>query len=141
MLAAVGSNDFIAGSGFALRIMRETPQVPRVNKDLITVVSDNHGAPPLVAEHFAPIAPDSRYSEGYQDAIREVIASRVYRLFDARVDALDYYAYWKLCDGLIDAAFYGKNRQYALGNTQEQRFMGLWSDGTPVLELRVWPDY
>ena len=36
-----------------------------------------------------------------------------------------------------DAAFNGKNREYALGNTPQQRFMGLWSDGVPVKELKV----
>ena len=51
------------------------------------------------------------------------------------VNALDYYGTWKLFDGLIDAAFTGKNRDYALGNTPQQRFMGLWSDGVPVKVL------
>jgi hypothetical protein len=32
-------------------------------------------------------------------------------------NALDYYGLWKLLDALCDAAFYGKHRQYALGNT------------------------
>ncbi len=53
------------------------------------------------------------------------------------VDALDYYGTWKLFDGLCDAAFYGKDRQYALGNTPQQRYMGTWSDGVPVKELVV----
>jgi hypothetical protein len=53
------------------------------------------------------------------------------------VNALDYYGTWKLFDGLIDAAFTGKNRDYALGNTPQQRFMGVWSDGVPVKELKV----
>ncbi len=53
------------------------------------------------------------------------------------IDALDYFGTWKLFDALTDAAFYGKNRNSALGNTPEQRFMGKWSDGTPVNELRV----
>ncbi len=53
------------------------------------------------------------------------------------VDALDYYGLWKLFDGLTDAAFFGRNREYALGNTPRQRFMGLWSDGMPVKELIV----
>jgi len=42
-----------------------------------------------------------------------------------------------LFDGLSDAAFFGKNREYALGNTAQQRFMGKWSDGVPVKELVV----
>jgi hypothetical protein len=32
---------------------------------------------------------------------------------------------------------HGTNREYALGNTPPQRFMGKWSDGTPVKELQV----
>jgi hypothetical protein len=53
------------------------------------------------------------------------------------VNALDFYGTWKLFDGLTDAAFYGQNRNSALGNTPEQRFMGVWSDGVPVKELKV----
>ncbi len=30
---------------------------------------------------------------------------------------------------LSDAAFYGRHREYALGNTLQQRYMGVWSDG------------
>ena len=53
------------------------------------------------------------------------------------VNALDFYGTWKLFDGLCDAAFYGKNREYALGNTPQQRNMGQWSDGVKVKELAV----
>ncbi|HEY2775293.1 MAG TPA: alpha/beta hydrolase fold domain-containing protein [Candidatus Binatia bacterium] len=53
------------------------------------------------------------------------------------VDALDFYGTWKLLDALTDAAFFGKNREYALGNTPQQRFMGTWSDGVAVKELEV----
>ena len=52
-------------------------------------------------------------------------------------NALDYFGTWKLFDALTDAAFYGKNREYALGNTPQQRYMGKWSDGKPVKELII----
>jgi hypothetical protein len=55
----------------------------------------------------------------------------------AKVDALDYYAYWKLFDALTDAAFYGRNRDYALGGGRNQTHMGRWSDGKPVEPLQV----
>ncbi len=55
----------------------------------------------------------------------------------SRTDALDYYGLWKLFDGLCDAAFFQMSRSAALGNTPEQRYMGRWSDGTPVKELIV----
>jgi hypothetical protein len=63
--------------------------------------------------------------------------SRRARLDTMMVNALDFYGTWKLFDALCDAAFYSKNREYALGNTPQQRFMGLWSDGTRVKELIV----
>jgi hypothetical protein len=56
-----------------------------------------------------------------------------------RIDALDYYGLWKLFDGLTDAAYYNRNRDYALGNTPQQRYMGKWSDGMPVKEMIVTP--
>ena len=52
-------------------------------------------------------------------------------------DTLDYFGYWKWFDALIDAAFFGRNRGIALGDTPEQRFMGKWSDGNPVTEPEV----
>jgi len=51
-------------------------------------------------------------------------------------NALDFYGPGNSSTGCVDAAFYGKNREYALGNTPQQRFMGMWSDGVPVKELK-----
>ena len=50
------------------------------------------------------------------------------------IDALDFYGYWKWFDALTDAAFYGTPVEEALGDTPEQKYMGTWSDGTPVKE-------
>lgn len=51
-------------------------------------------------------------------------------------DSTDF-DHWRLFDALCDAAFTGKNRDIALGNTAAQRDRGVWSDGTRVKELRV----
>jgi len=50
---------------------------------------------------------------------------------------LDYNGLWKLADGLTDAAWYGRNREFALGNTPQQRGMGRWSDGVEVRPVEV----
>jgi hypothetical protein len=71
------------------------------------------------------------------ERIGDTQISRRVRPETMMVNALDFYGTWKLFDGLCDAAFTGKNREYALGNTPQQRFMGLWSDGVPVKELKV----
>lgn len=113
LLTIAGDDDSIVGDAAAKQFYLEADQVAVEDKDFVLVQSDNHGEPALEAKHFEALA-----GEG-------------------EADAIDFYAYWKLFDGLIDAAFYGTNREYALGNTPEQRFMGVWSDGTPVLELIV----
>lgn len=132
------------------KIWEETTQIPPQNKDFIIVPSDAHGETRLIGGHFSPCAPDDRYYGGPTDllppAIREAVRRRLLEAMAERgtdfsrlltVDALDYYCYWKLFDALTDAAFWGRNRQYALGNTPQQRYMGQWSDGTPVKELTV----
>jgi len=132
----VGAEDTLAGSDIGKRIIQETPQIPLSNKEFITIFSDDHGDPPLVADHYAPVAPDNRYNMGGRKLFSFMQRS-VNRILGCKVDALDYYGFWKLFDALTDAAFYGENREYALGNTPKQRFMGTWSDGTPIKELRV----
>lgn len=120
ILTVVGDLDYAAKDDGGKAIYNALPQIPPENKDYITVVSDDHGSPPLSAIHLAACSKSS---------------VNCYSPFCA--NALDYYGYFKLFDGLTDAAFFGRNREYALGNTPQQRFMGMWSDGVPVKELVV----
>jgi pimeloyl-ACP methyl ester carboxylesterase len=147
LLAIAGDQDTLVRDTDAKRIYYESTRVPANNKDFITLVTDAHGRPPLVASHRAPTANDRSYDNGEGvgggpvDASSRVgdaaQTSRNARLETMMVNAMDFYGTWKLFDGLCDAAFYGKNREYALGNTPQQRFMGVWSDGVPVKELKV----
>ena len=85
--------------------------VPLENRDHVTILSDYHSPPALVADRFAPNC-----------------------LTSADANAFDVNGYWKWFDGLNAAAFYGRYREYALGNTPQRRFMGTWPDGTPIVE-------
>jgi dienelactone hydrolase len=126
MVVVVGSEDTIAGDDIGKRIIKQTPQVPPSNKNFVSMFSDYHGDPPLVADHYAPVCPDDRYDlDG--GTVQSQIRRAIQKSLRADINALDYYGFWKLFDGLTDAAFYGKNREYALGNTPEQRFMGTWT--------------
>jgi pimeloyl-ACP methyl ester carboxylesterase len=138
LLCVAGEDDRVVGRRDAVRIFQGTPQIPLSNKDFVTIRSDDHGNPPLRAHHGSPTAPKAEFLRGFP------FLRRLARFLDRRpffgrygVDALDYYGYWKLFDGLTDCAFYGKNRAYALGDTPQQRYMGCWSDGTPVVELAI----
>jgi acetyl esterase/lipase len=148
LLAIAGDRDTLVDDADAKRIFYESSRIAAANKDFVKLVTDDHGRPGLIANHRAPTAPDKDYDNGEGDlTIRrrgngsgssdtvDQSPSRSPQI--PAVDALDYFGLWKLFDALCDAAFYGKNREYALGNTAQQRFMGKWSDGTPVKELVV----
>jgi acetyl esterase/lipase len=133
LLAIAGDQDKLVSTTDALRIFHESINVAPENKNYVLVHSDSHGLPPLAASHLAPVAPDLSYNSA-----TNFPATRPYlRNPGMMIDALDYYGYWKLFDGLCDAAFNGTHREYALGNSPEQRFMGKWSDGTAVKELEI----
>ncbi len=128
LLTLSGDADSIAGDIDARRIYRATTSIPKADKDVCVLHSDNHGHPALSAHHLTPLAVDSRYKA------RSEYGPSGSRL---ETDALDFYGPWKLFDALCDTAFEGIHREYALGNTPEQRYMGIWSDGQAVIEMDV----
>jgi len=111
LLCVAGEDDSLVGDKTARKILDSATAVEKENRNMLTVHTDYHGEPPLVADHFAPV--------------------------DKNLNALSWYGFWKCFDALCDAAFEGKNRKYCLGDTPEQRFMGKWSDGKPVKEAKV----
>ncbi len=165
LVAVAGDRDRIARTTDARRIYYESARVPAENKNFVIVQSDSYGSPPLEAHHFAPLArsgaPAPAHTSGRAPGqLRERLGERRRARGDASArapgdedpderlpnvggvagttpDALDFYGYWKLFDGLTDAAFHGKNRHFALGDTPQQRYMGVWSDGRAVRELVI----
>jgi len=157
LLTVVGDQDHLVRDIDAKRIFNESTQVPLANKNYVTLVSDDHGEPALKANHMAPVAweqmPEVKQPVDSKPVgpLRELLRQRIEERREAddgmpdfnntdtnrTLDALDFYGTWKLLDGLTDAAFYGRDRNYVLGNTPQQRFMGVWSDGVPVKELMV----
>jgi len=111
VLVVVGDE---ADETVATRLWAQMSAVPRTHRDYVRLRSDAHGDPPLEADHAQPGAG-----------------------MGASVDALDWYGTWKLLDALMACAFVGEWCPFALGDTPEQRFMGLWSDGVPVREAIV----
>jgi len=99
------------------RLWEGLDAVPLENRDIVTLATDGHGKPSLLAVHTQALA-------GGAD----------------KPDAFDWYGTWKWLDALMGCAFAGDWCEYALGNTPEQRFMGTWSDGVPVAEAIVSDD-
>jgi len=109
------------GEGIVEQIWSGLSAVPLEQRDIVTVVSDTHGAPWLLATH------EQAEAASPNDAAYAAIAP----------DALDWYGTWKWLDALMGCAFDEEWCEYALGNTTEQRFMGTWSDGVLVMEAEV----
>ena len=82
--------------------------------------------------------PDGATSTARPAAGRPLDAGHGRRLGPAR--RLDWYGTWKFFDALTDCSFDDTGCDAALGNTPEQRFMGIWSDGTPVTEAEITDD-
>jgi len=89
--------------------------IPDSNKDLVMLYSDDHGTPALVADHYGLSISTSF----------------------GKLTAYDYFHLWKVMDALRSCAFEGRDCEYALGDTPEHRFNGIWSDGTPIKPLKV----
>ena len=154
LITLAGEEDKLARDIDAKRVFKETTRIPLENKDYVILRSDGHGSPALVAGHRAPGSPLASEARAPSDdkasrrkgllakAVRARAAQKVMgedvemETGPALVDALDYYGTWKLLDALCDAAFHGKHRDIALGGGPGQTFMGIWSDGTPVVPLR-----
>jgi acetyl esterase/lipase len=105
--------DFRVGIDMPRQVFGALATLPAKDRDFVVMASDGHGTPPVLAQHETPV--------------------------DA-VDAVDHYGIWKLSDAIFACAFDGTWCEYALGNTPEQRSMGVWSDGVPVAELAVTDD-
>src|SRR5262249_47895701 len=114
----------------ARQIYRGATNVAAGNKNYVDMRSDDHGSPALICDHRAPTAPAVIVPGGATEFPGGNRGPMV-------TDAPDHYRTWKLLDGLVDAVFRGVHRDYALGDTLEQRDMGRWSDGVPVRQLIV----
>ncbi len=95
------------------RLFDQFADLPSEDRNFILMQSDDHGSPAITADHDV----------GWE-----------------QVDAADWYGLWKVNTALFSCAFSGADCEYALGDTDEQRFMGIWNDGTPVREMIVSTD-
>lgn len=118
VVVLVNRDDGMVTEDMARTMWATMAEVPLEQRDYVRLMSDTHGQPPLMAIHPLPT------TDGDWDPL----------------DAYDWYGPWKFFDGLLSCSFSGTDCQYALGNTPEQRFMGVWSDGTPVVEPEVTKD-
>lgn len=114
LLVLASDQDDRVGEAGAKHLWAALAHVPRAHRDYVRVRSDQRGSFRLGADHLFPLS-----SAGNPP------------------DALDWFGAWKLLDGLQRCPTAQRDCSFALGGTAQQRFMGRWSDGTPVPPLEV----
>lgn len=121
-LLILGDEDSLVTKEDVQPYIAELINLPANNVNMLLIQSDDN----LKADHFAPLSEDVSFLPTNKRLVNNP-------------DFLDFYGYWKLLDGLIDASFRGINKEYALGDTQEQKFMGVYSNGRSVNPIEVLP--
>ena len=91
--------------------------IPSGNRDFLEVITDSHGSPAQLGNHWFPD------TSGLLDD-------------DSGVDDRDYNVTWKLSVGLFNCALFDRECAYGLGHgAADQINMGVWSDGKRVTPL------
>ncbi|HEY8519289.1 MAG TPA: alpha/beta fold hydrolase [Gammaproteobacteria bacterium] len=150
LVTVAGDRDTLVGDTAARLIFARATGVAPTHKRYVVVPSDEHGSPPIIADHRAPAARDDDFDLLDRP---ERNAGRGSRLVERRlcggdcdaleatdrgaVGAIDWYAFWKLADGLIGIAAAGGAQPFTAENERMLADMGRWSDGTPVRPLEI----
>ncbi|MFK8103790.1 MAG: hypothetical protein AB8G15_14745 [Saprospiraceae bacterium] len=129
LLIMVSDNDHIVGDSFGELVFASAKQVKQRN--FIRQYADDHGKPKVSAGHNESYSLYTNFDSG----LHNITAKRAKR--KSKLDAVDYYGYWKLFDGLLNCTRSGSDCEFAFGNTPEQISLGNWSDGQAVRPLEV----
>jgi hypothetical protein len=130
LIVVVGEDDYVVGEEFGRLVFETAVNTPMRN--LIVQRRDvSQGRRRVLATHSEPYCYDLDFDNG----VRNYTANRV--LMSSRLNEVDFNCYWKLGDALLNHTRFGTDYAYAFGNSAQQRFMGLWPDGSPIRPLDV----
>ncbi len=129
LVVVVSENDDVVGQHLGKKIF--TTATNTINRNLLLQLSDHHGKPKISASHNECSSRDKALDGG-------IHGYAYHRNKGSKLDATDYNGYWKLYDGLRRCANEGIHCEYAFGNTDLQRNIGNWSDGTPIIPWKVY---
>ncbi|MEL6671170.1 MAG: hypothetical protein AAFR61_03230 [Bacteroidota bacterium] len=128
MLIMVSDNDRVVQDVLGKKVFETAINTP--NRNLVRQYADAHGEEEITAGHLEVYALNPPFDNG-------VHGYSYMRAQASRLDQVDLYAYWKLFDALFECVWENEHCEKAFGNTEAQRYMGEWSDGTPVRELEI----
>ena len=111
-----GDADMVVGESGAERLWDLTDSVE--HRTWITVPSDVHGSEPLISDHLLP----------------ETLGP------SAKTNAHDHHGTWAVLDMLLACTATGDSCDTLFQDEPHTIPLGIWSDGTPVNPLELWPN-
>lgn len=129
LLVVVGEDDYVVGDEFAQLVFQTATNTPMRN--LVVQRRTSDGRRWITASHSEPYCYDLDFDTG----VRNYTAKRV--LQRSRLNEVDFNCYWKFADALMASTREGRWAEFAFGDTPEQRFLGHWPDGKPIVSLEV----
>jgi len=136
-LIVVGEDDQFGESRKGDVMFRAMSRLPADHKRYVIMHSDDHGTPPLVADHSVPLSARDDYGTPLtaRQVKRRAVVDAMTGMVEGVVDDFDYNGLWKLFDLLCEAAYSGQDITAVVpGSTWD---LGRWSDGTPVKPMTV----
>ncbi len=129
MVVMVSEDDKIVGDKFGKKVFETATNV--IERNYIIQFRDNSTRPAHKAGHNESYSIDMDFDNGKRNSTTRRALRR------ANTNNVDYYGYWKIFDALLECSRSNENCEYALGNTPEQKFLGLNSSNQPLIELEV----
>ena len=155
----VGDRDHLPSQRQAQRLLKAASEIPPERKLFMRALSDDHGFPTLTATLASPGSPKDDYDAAkikvpadppndpkVQRRVRQKWSADmaltgeqsvlVSQMSSNMTDTLDWLAYWRTFDRLMETAFAGRDAK-ALRDDPTLADMGQWSDGWPVRRISV----
>lgn len=108
-------------------------------KALVLLPPDKQGDQKVFAGHGSPGAPDSRYDFGPKKSPPAILPIKYGFEKSSSLNQIDFFGYWRFAIELLD---YGNGKPlpaYIFGNNSDNRYLGSWSDGTPLAPAIIEP--
>jgi len=140
MLVIIGADDQFKDTRQDKTIWSRTKQIPTNLKRHVTLQSDKHRNPPLLADHSSPLAPLEAYRATpltNKQKRRRKFINWITKMRDGEIDNLDYCGYWRLFDALYENAFKNEPSITKVIDSAGDNFMGRWPDGKSIKEKLI----
>jgi acetyl esterase/lipase len=130
LITIAGEDDKVVGEKLARTVFETAIHTPMRN--MVMHYADTSRIASIEASHSEPYAIDYELDNG----VRNYTAKR--SIHTAKLDAVDFYCFWKFTDAVLFSTRSGRYGEYAFGGTPEQLSLGIDALGNLLPYMRAW---